>query len=73
MKAVSRWLIGLGTGLVVMGIILYFFGEKLGWLGRLPGDLRWEKGNFRFYFPVTTLIIINLILYLLMRLYSWLK
>jgi hypothetical protein len=73
MREVSRWLIGLGSGLVFLGLVLYFFGGKLGWLGHLPGDLRWEKGNFRFYFPVTTLVLINLILYLLIRLYTWLK
>ncbi|MFQ6612516.1 MAG: DUF2905 domain-containing protein [Fidelibacterota bacterium] len=73
MKEFGRWFIGLGAGLVLLGLALYFFGERLGWLGRLPGDLRWGKGNVRFYFPITTLIIINLIIYLILRLYTWLK
>lgn len=73
MNTLGRWLIGLGTGLALLGTLLYFFGDKLTWLGRLPGDIRWEKGNVRFYFPFTTLVLVNILLYLLLRLYSWLK
>jgi len=51
-----------GILIVLAGIIIYFFHDKLNWLGRLPGDIRIEKGNTRFYFPVITMIIISVLL-----------
>jgi hypothetical protein len=50
----------LGKLLVVLGIVLTVAGALLwsgfgrGWLGRLPGDIHYQKGNFNFYFPVVT-------------------
>ncbi len=58
----GKWIIIIGIVLVVTGIVLYFFHDKLGWVGRLPGDIHVEKKNFRFYFPITTLIIINVVI-----------
>jgi len=51
-----------GILIVLAGIIIYFFHDKLNWLGRLPGDIRIEKGNIRFYSPVVTMIIISVLL-----------
>ena len=53
----GKWIIVVGAVIVVVGIVVYFFHDKLHWIGRLPGDIRIEKENFRFYFPITTLII----------------
>ncbi|MDX1670967.1 MAG: DUF2905 domain-containing protein [Balneolaceae bacterium] len=66
----GRWLIVLGGLILLVGIILYFFGDRLGWLGNLPGDIRIEKENFRFYFPVTTMIVISIVLSLVLTLLS---
>lgn len=68
MSELGKWLIGIGFLIVFGGIILYLFGDKLGWLGSLPGDIRVEKENFSFYFPVTTMIIISIILSILLTL-----
>ncbi|MBH50844.1 MAG: DUF2905 domain-containing protein [Candidatus Neomarinimicrobiota bacterium] len=73
MKDISKWLIIIGMTTVALGFILNIFSDKLGWLGRLPGDIRLGSKNVRFYFPISTLIIINLVIYLIMRLISWLK
>lgn len=53
--------------LITLGVVLLLAGLAWPWLqkmglGRLPGDIMIEKENFRFYFPVTTSIIISLIL-----------
>ena len=64
----GKWLIGIGGFIVLAGIIIYLFGDRLGWLGHLPGDVRVEKENFRFYFPITTMIIISIVLSLLLTL-----
>jgi hypothetical protein len=66
----GKWIILAGVLIVVVGIIIYFFHDKLNWLGKLPGDIRIEKENFRFYFPLTTMIIISVILTLLINIFK---
>lgn len=56
-----------GFIILLAGIVIYFFHDKLHWIGRLPGDIRIEKENFRFYFPITTMIIFSLLLTLILR------
>ena len=73
MKDFSKWLIMLGLFALAAGFLLNIFSDRLGWLGRLPGDLKFESKNVRFYFPFTSLILLNLLIYLIMRLSSWLK
>ena len=61
----------LGKILVVAGLILavaglwLWSGRDFGWLGRLPGDISYQNGNSRFYFPVTTCILVSVLLSLL--------
>lgn len=62
MQHVGKYIIIGGLVLIVIGLILYFFGSKLGWLGHLPGDIRIERKNFRFYFPITTMILLSILL-----------
>ena len=65
----SRWLIGIGVALVLLGLVwpwLARFG-----LGRLPGDIYLERDGFSFFFPVTTGLLISavvtLVLWILRR------
>lgn len=48
--------------MVLVGVVVYFLHDKLHWIGRLPGDIRIERENFRFYFPITTLILFSIVL-----------
>ena len=57
----GKWIIGIGGIVILIGIIIYFFHDKLHWIGRLPGDIRIEKENFRFYFPIVTMVLFSLI------------
>ena len=57
----GKWIIGIGAIVILIGIIIYFFHDKLNWIGRLPGDIRIEKENFRFYFPIVTMILFSLL------------
>lgn len=61
----GRMLIILGLIMVVMGLAFVFM-DKIPWLGRLPGDISYEGKRVHFYFPLTTCIIISLILTLLL-------
>jgi hypothetical protein len=68
-------LAGIGKLLVLIGIILIVFGgilvflPKIPWLGKLPGDLFFKGEKVSFYFPLTTSIIISLLLTLLLALF----
>lgn len=53
-----------GVLLVIVGLLLWF-GPKIPWLGRLPGDIAIERENFRFYFPIVTCLVLSLILTLI--------
>jgi hypothetical protein len=58
------------VGLVIAGVgLLLWSGIGRGWLGRLPGDIHYSKGNFGFYFPIVTCVIISAILTFLMWLF----
>ncbi|MCO4291317.1 DUF2905 domain-containing protein [Solitalea sp. MAHUQ-68] len=57
----GKIIIGIGLLVLFAGIIIYFFHDKLNWIGNLPGDIRVEKENFRFYFPITTMILASLL------------
>ncbi len=66
--SVGKILIIFGIGLVVIGLILVL-GDKIPWIGRLPGDIYIKRDKFTFYFPLMTSIIISLFLTLLFYLF----
>jgi hypothetical protein len=50
-------------GLVIAGIgLVWILVPSIPWLGRLPGDTRIERENFRFYFPLVTCLLLSLLL-----------
>ena len=63
----GKWIIVAGALLLLVGVLVYFFHDKLHWIGRLPGDIRIEKENFRFYFPLTTMLLASVLLNVLIR------
>jgi uncharacterized membrane protein len=68
MEQVGKTLIIIGIILVIAGLIIYFAGNKLSWLGHLPGDIKIVKENVRIFIPVTTMILISLLLSLILYL-----
>lgn len=62
MDKAGKTIIFIGIAIVVIGIIVWLFGDKLRWLGKLPGDIRIERENFRFYMPITTMILLSIVL-----------
>lgn len=57
----GRLLIGIGAAVILIGVVL-LFADKIPWIGRLPGDFHIKKDGFSFYFPLTTSILISIIL-----------
>lgn len=66
---VGKLFIIVGLAFLVGGLLLHFFPSAFSWFGRLPGDIRIERENSAFYFPLTTMIIISVILSLLSYLF----
>jgi len=58
----GKLLMATGAVLLLLGFILWLPGSKLNWIGRLPGDILIDRENFRFYFPITTMILVSIIL-----------
>ncbi len=56
----GKYLIIGGIIFLIAGIIIYFFHDQFKWLGNLPGDINVKSDNFRFYFPVVTMIILSI-------------
>lgn len=66
----SRTLIIAGLALVAAGV-LWYAAERLGLSpGRLPGDIVVERDNVRFYFPITTMLIVSIVASLLLWLFN---
>lgn len=60
----GKFLLGAGIILVIIGIMV-IYGPRIPFIGRLPGDISIKRGNFRFYFPITSSILISVILTLI--------
>ena len=73
MHAVAKILITFGVLLILIGVILLVF-NKIGFLGKLPGDINVQKKNFEFHFPIVTCIVASVILSLLLSaFFLWFK
>jgi hypothetical protein len=67
MPDLGRFLIIIGVILVIVGAV-FLLAPKLPWLGHLPGAISYKRGNFSFYFPLGTCILISIVLTLIMYL-----
>lgn len=68
MSEVGKILVVVGLCIAVFGLLLWT-GVGKGWFGKLPGDIQISRGNFRFYFPLVTCLLISVVLTLLMWLF----
>ncbi len=65
---IGKTLLACGFIVMLIGAALTWAPWLLAWFGRLPGDIRIERENFRLYFPITSMILASIVLSLLMRL-----
>jgi Protein of unknown function (DUF2905) len=66
-QEIGKFVAIVGFILALIGLLLWRFPTLFGWIGHLPGDISVEKGNFRFYFPLVTCILISVLITIL----SW--
>lgn len=65
----ARWFMLAGAVIFAIGAILHFAPWMLNWFGKLPGDIRVESDNGKFYFPVTSMLLISLVLTVMVNLF----
>ena len=68
----GKLLIFVGIVCIAVGLFITY-GPKIPFLGRLPGDISVERENFKFYFPITTCIIVSILISLLVFLFNRFK
>ena len=68
MPEFGKTLIILGIATIAVGL-LFTVGGKIPWLGHLPGDIYVQRGRFSFYFPITTCIVISILISLVLYLF----
>jgi len=66
----GKWIIVLGCALVLLGVAVQVAPGLFSWFGKLPGDVRYEKGNFKLYFPLATILLISVVATVLVRLFG---
>jgi len=65
----GKIIIYIGIILVLVGLIVYYTPFTLNWLGKLPGDIRINKLNFSFYMPITSMVILSVVVSILILIY----
>jgi len=70
METISKFLISIGVLFIIMGIFTYAFGGLFSWFGKLPGDIRIQGENYFVYAPITSMILLSLVLNLIFYLVS---
>ncbi len=68
LEGVGKLFLILGAVFLALGVLFTLAG-RAGWIGRLPGDIRIDRENFSFYFPLATCILLSVILPLLLNLF----
>jgi hypothetical protein len=69
MMDIGKTLIALGLLTALAGVVLTLVG-RVPWLGQLPGDIHLQRGNWSFYFPLATSLVLSLALSLLVYLFG---
>lgn len=63
----GRWLIGVGLAIAAIGLVLQFAPGLLNWFGRLPGDIRIEHEQSKVFIPITSMILISVVLTIILN------
>ncbi len=63
----GKILISIGLTIFFMGVIIYVLEDKIGWFGNLYGDVKFIKSNYRIHFPVTSMVLVSIILTIILN------
>ena len=65
----AKWLMAAGAMLLLLGVALYYAPGLLSWFGKLPGDIRIESERSRTFIPITSMIILSVVLTILVNIF----
>ncbi len=65
----ARWLMAAGVLLLLLGVALHYAPGLLNWFGKLPGDIRIESEHSRTFIPITSMIVLSVVLTVLVNLF----
>ena len=63
----GKWVMLAGLLLVLVGAAIQYAPWAVSWFGRLPGDIRWESGRTRLFIPITSMILVSLVITVLLN------
>lgn len=66
MQPIGKTIVVVGVLLIVVGLVVWFAGDKFNWFGNLPGDVNMERKNVRFFAPFTSMLLLSVLLSLLL-------
>ena len=66
MQPIGKIIILAGLVIAFLGFIIWLLGDKLNWFGHLPGDIRVERPNFKFYAPIVSMLLLSIFISLLL-------
>lgn len=66
----GKYILIAGIFILIAGLLIYFFHDYFKWIGKLPGDIRIEKENFHFYFPLVTMIIFSVVITIIINIFK---
>jgi len=66
----ARWFIIAGAILIILGTLLHYAPSTLSWFGKLPGDINTDNENGKIFIPITSMIIISIVLTVLVNLFK---
>jgi hypothetical protein len=62
LQQIGKYILIAGIILVAVGGIIWLFGNKFTWFGNLPGDIKIKRDNFSFYAPLTSMILLSILI-----------
>ncbi|WP_312484312.1 DUF2905 domain-containing protein [Stutzerimonas nitrititolerans] len=65
----AKWLMAAGVLLLLLGVALHYAPGLLSWFGKLPGDIRIESERSRTFIPITSMIVLSVVLTILVNLF----
>jgi len=66
MQQAGKYMMIAGIAILLIGIIVYFWGNKFQWFGNLPGDIKINKEHFKFYAPITSMLVLSAVITLVL-------
>lgn len=66
----TKWLITIGLALIVLGLLLHFVPWTLNWFGKLPGDIHVKSEQGNIYIPITSMIIISILITVILNFFK---